>query len=339
MFGKNLPFTARRRNLLSANLIIAILIGVILLMTSYAYFPKEGFWHSLTHELGFALVVASTIWIAFEFFSHAETEEHWNERIEKISKNVFFGVYKRNLPELFVREANVLVIDQQFIRSGLAVTYTISDSSYVSRTGETVSFVKMTAIARYKIKNVSDGPAKYPVGVSLPNPMIDEIKSHCRVNRIAVKIAGKYVPYDLEEAEKSFRESLRDDSQFQCTFKVGEIDLEPGQEIEIIIDYVMAKEDEDTEIFQTRYPTDSLILTIMDRGPTRRVIRARAIHLADLENDTAAEAEGTYNFKLDRYLLPHQGFAIWWKKVPTGPSPAAAPPEPSSSSAGLPSGQ
>jgi hypothetical protein len=54
----------------------------------------------------------------------------------------------------------------------------------------------------------------------------------------------------------------------------------------------------------------------MDTGPTPRIVRARSIHAAQLENDTSAYAKGTYNFKLGRYLLPHQGFANWWKRIP-----------------------
>jgi hypothetical protein len=87
----------------------------------------------------------------------------------------------------------------------------------------------------------------------------------------------------------------------------------------------MAKEEEDTELLQTRYPTDSLSVTIFDHGPTRRIVRARSIHLGDLRDDTPKEANGCYNFTLDRYFLPHQGFAIWWKKSPPARNVSHAP--------------
>jgi hypothetical protein len=235
----------------------------------------------LSHEVGFALLVAATIWTTFDWFSQAETDDQWTERIEKISKNVFFGVFKRNFPEEFIREANVLVLEQQFIRTGLHITYTISDESFANRQGVAQDFVKLNAIARFKVRNVANVSEKFPLGIALPNPLINEIKAVCKVNKIARKVGGKDVPYNLEAAEAKFREDIKDDKKFQVPFRLDDIDLAPNEEVELVFDYVMAKEDEDTEIFQTRYPADSVIVTVMDRGPTKRLVRARAIHLAD----------------------------------------------------------
>ena len=155
------------------------------------------------------------------------------------------------------------------------------------------------------------------------------MKSSCKVLGITIKSPGaKDSKPDLTAAEKAFREDMNDDQKYTARFALDPIDLEPNAEVEIIFDYVMAKEDEDTEIFQTLYPADSAIITVMDRGPTPRAVRARSIHVSALENDTSAQATGTYNFKLSKYLLPHQGFVIWWKKVPpnTGnPTPSREP--------------
>jgi hypothetical protein len=321
--------------LFTKNLIIAILIGIIFLLLSYSLFelpyadsgaplpasPLYRFSHTFFHEIGFALVVASTIWMAFEFFSHQDANDHWNQRLENIAKSVFRGVYRRNLPEAYINEATDLTIEHQFLRTGLNVTYTIIDACCQFRNGESKRFVKLSAVARYKIWNVDSAVAKCPIGILLPNPLIDEMKAHCRVNKISVKKGGKDVPISLDKAEARFRDAIKDDNKFQVPFMVEPQDLRPGQEMEVIFDYVMAKEEEDTEIFQTKYPTDSLNLVIVDKGPTRRLVRARSIHLADLDNNTAAESQGTYSYRLDRFLIPHQGFAIWWKNIPDAPAP------------------
>jgi hypothetical protein len=307
---------SRWRRFINPNAIIALALAAALLTFSH-WAPHEfGSYRSLAHEIGFALLVAVTIWGAFELFEQAKTDDEWNERIEKIARNVFFGVFKRNFPEDFIKEANILVLDHTFIRSGLNVTYTISDSSYMDRAGQMQPFVKLNSVARYKIKNVGNIKAKFPIGVNLPNPLIDEMKAACRVIGITIKMGGRDERRDLAAAEAAFRLAFQNDQNYQVPFRLEAIELEPNGEAEVIIDYVMAKEDEDTEIFQTLYPADSVIITIMDRGPTARAVRARAIHVSDLENDTSAEATGTYNFKLSKYLLPHQGFVIWWKKVP-----------------------
>jgi hypothetical protein len=316
----------RRLRLISVNTTIALLLGLLLLSVSYWGVSDYVFWRDLTHEIGFALVVAVTIWSTYEFFTQSETEDQWNNRIETITRNVFFGVFKRNFPTDFIKEANVLVLDQVFIREDLHVSYTISDGQYADRTGAAQTFVKLNAVARYKVSNVGNKKETFPIGVGLPNPLIDEMKPFCKVHAITIKKGGSEIKADLTAAEQAFREAIKDDKQHQIAFKVvgrdlgpsQGIDLAPGEMAEIIIDYAMAKEQEDTEIFQTLYPAASAIVTIMDKGHTPRVVRARSIHVAPLENDTSAEVTGTYNFKLDRYLLPHQGFAIWWKRVPAG---------------------
>jgi hypothetical protein len=123
---------SRWARFLNANAIIALAVAVALLTFSHWASHDYAPYRSLAREIGFALLVAVTIWGAFELFEQAKTDDEWNERIEKIARNVFFGVFKRNFPEEFIKEANILVLDHTFIRSGLNVTYTISDGSYTA---------------------------------------------------------------------------------------------------------------------------------------------------------------------------------------------------------------
>jgi hypothetical protein len=232
-------------------------------------------------------------------------------------KNVFFGVFQRNFPPELVRQANTLLLDQVFIRFGLNITYTIADGTYISRTGQQQKFVRLMAVARYKVKNVGNAPADLPISIGLPNPLINEMKSSCKVNEITLERKnGEVEKPNLSEAEKAFRTAMADDSKSQVKFALPSVSLKPDDDIEVVFNYEMAKEEEDTEIFQTLYPADSLVITVIDRGPTVRAVRARSIHVSELEDDTSAWQTGAYNFKLLKYLLPHQGFVIWWKKVP-----------------------
>lgn len=303
--------------LITQRLAIAFLASVVLLIAPTIYPVSEhptiaGF----LHEIGFALFVAIVVWAVFEYFSNAETEDHWNDRIEKITKNVFFGVFRRNFPEGLIKEATILLLDHTFLRKSLDITYTLADGSYINREGRPQSFVKLGAITRFKIVNISNSDAGYPIGVGLPNPLIDEMKQFCKVNRMYVRRGDAVEEFDLDEAEKKFRTNIKDDNIYQVNFEVSSILIKSGEEVEFVSDYMMAKEEEDTELLQTRYPTDSLSVTILDHGPTERIVRARSIHLGNLRNDTPKEGNGCYNFTLDRYFLPHQGFVIWWKKVP-----------------------
>ena len=313
-------------SLSTMRIIAAALFAFLLIVLAHFAFPKEPLSPQLElvkilfHEVGFALVVALLIWGLFEYFSNAESEEQWNRRIDRIAKSVFFGVFRRNFPPELIHEANVLLLEQSFVRLGFHVTYTLNDDSYVHE-GREISFVRLEAVARYKIKNVSNVVASCPIAIGLPNPLQEVLKSKCRVNRLVVKRKGINENINLDGAEEKFRLTLSDNSSYNARYAIEPIKIAPDEEVEIIWDYAMAKEDEDTEIGQTLYPTDSITIAVMDTNPTRRIVRARSIHPAPLENDTSAEAKGTYIFRLERYMLPHQGFAIWWKRRPeTQPS-------------------
>ena len=104
---------------------VAALFGVGLIVTSvivsnipfFEKIPFSELLEKLLHEVGFALVVAAVIWIVFESFSSAQTEEQWNQRLDRISKDVFHGVLGRNLPQDLIKTAFDLVLTQNFIRS------------------------------------------------------------------------------------------------------------------------------------------------------------------------------------------------------------------------------
>jgi hypothetical protein len=310
--GGKVPF-------INQNAVIASLLGVLLLVVSYWVCEKDSFWRDTTHEIGFALLVAVVIWTTFEFFSRADTEDRWNKRIEQTARAVFFGVFKRNFPDEYIQEANALVLDHTFIRSGMSVTYTLEDGTYESRYKTIRKYVKLYAVARHEVKNVGNAPAILPITIGLPNPLINEMKAECRVLGISARRGGIEQKMDITAAQAEFAKALQDDNNSQVKFEIPSLTLQPGERVDLVFNYVMAKEEEDSEIFQTRYPADSLTITIVDRGPTERVIRARSIHVVNLDDNTSAEQQKTYNFRLPRYLLPHQGFVLWWKNVPTPP--------------------
>jgi hypothetical protein len=244
-----------------------------------------------------------------------------------IARNVFFGVFRRNFPAEFIAEANILVLEHSFIRTGTNVTYILRDYLYKDRYGKDRTFVNVLATLRFKLRNIANVARPFELKVGLPNPMIDELKDYCRVLKVKVNNyydvphgdISAYLDSAMPAAQQKFRDLLTDDSHFMVPFHVATLNIKPDQEIEVIYEYEMAKEEEDTEICQTLYPMDSVNITIVDRGPTQRIVRAKSIHHANLEDDTSANETGTYNYRLDRYLLPHQGYAIWWKKVPVPP--------------------
>ena len=275
------------------------------------------------HEVGFAFLVAVIIWSVFELSTRLDDETRWHSRVQVISKNVFMAVFRRRLPDDLLSEVTVLIFDHNFIRNSVHMTYTICDQEFLSRNGSKQWFVCLHASVRMRITNVSETKAKLPLRMYLPNPLIDEMKEFCRVKSASYRINDVETFVDLSTAEERFRNDIKDDTKSSILFELSPIDVLPGVTIEVSWYYTMAKHDEDTEIFQTMVPAKHLIVTIIDTNPKKRIVRAESIHRSELREDISARAQGTYNFYMDGYILPYQGFSVWWKNLPPPKQPAA----------------
>jgi hypothetical protein len=275
---------------------------------------KSLFLH-LLQEVGFALIVALVIWAMWEYFSQVETEDQWDARIERVAKSVFFSVFKRNFPDELIREANLLLLEQSFIRTGGNHLYTLRDDSFSRADGTAVPCVIVEAVVRFKVKNISNELRSYPLKVALPNPLHDQVKERCGVRRVQVRSGtGELVDQCLDKAEISFRAELADNSKHQASFELASVEIRAGQEIEVIWNYAMMKEEEDTEVVLFTLPTEGIVATVVDYGPSKRTVRAKSIHRCPLEDVSSSPPNGTYTFRLDKYLLTRQGFVIWWKR-------------------------
>src|SRR5688500_16454049 len=111
------------------------ILGICLLLLAHYTHAYNVLISTLFKEIGFAFIVAVIIWGMFEYSQHSESEDKWNKRIESMTKNVFMGVFKRNLPDALIREANTLVLNQNFLREDFHVIYTLRDDIYNDEAG------------------------------------------------------------------------------------------------------------------------------------------------------------------------------------------------------------
>ena len=312
----------------AAAALVAVLLGAVLLFISYDFATEErSFWHPASHEIGFALIVAVVIWVTFEVFSQSAAERRWHSRMEDIAQSVFMGVFKRRLPEELITEVSELIFDNMFIRDRIDIIFTITDHDFVNRSGEKQKFVCLNALSTIVQRNVNHKHSPLQITIGLPNPLIDELKPYCKINSCKVLINGKVVTtLKPDRAEIGFRRDLENDKNFSPAYNLGEVSVPPNGKVEISWDYTMPKEEEDTEVFQTMMPLRELNLTIIDTAPKRRVVRARSIHRLELDNRTSLAVQGTYSYSMANYLLPHQGFSLWWKNRPVVPAKRLAPP-------------
>lgn len=304
--------------------VVVLLLATLALVISDALL-KTGLWFDVFREVGIALLISVTVWVVFELYRQGVAEEEWTSRIDRASKNVFFAVLRKNLPDELIQAARNLALDSALIRTNFTLTYTLRDSKYEDSPGHTQDFVLLDAVLFYLLKNVSDERIKFEPKIRIPNPAHLELKKLVTVNGFTVTPLGaKAAPKtDAAEANKQFglamtrfEKALVDESATEVFFALDPVEIEPDGQVEVNVAYTMAKEAEDNELFETFYPSERLTLTIVDAGDGshQRTILARAVHPDDLVRQPSAPATRTLTFVISKYLLPHQGIIMWWRK-------------------------
>jgi hypothetical protein len=290
---------------------LAFVLGVALILLS----PEAPPWaEHLVHEIGFALLVAAVIWVVLSFLSQADQDERWRRRIEEVTGRTFYGALRRHLPKELLAEANRLVLDQVFVKKNLTLEYVLEDDTYTKADGLVAPHVKASAALRFTVVNVSDAPQSFPVAVLVPNPLDPGLKDKCDVPSAAVVQNGHRRDLDISGPRARFRLAMAKSTAAHVTCRCGDIELAPGEEAELDLRYVMAKHEDDSDHFETLYPSDSLRVMVVDRGARERRVGANAHHPGQLEDQTLTSNGGPYLYRINRYLLPHQGASIWWRK-------------------------
>lgn len=288
------------------------------LLASKFLYPT-GLAHTALHEIGFALLVSLIVWHLFEAQLSQEAESAWDGRIDRMTKNVFNAVLRKDLPKALLDETNNLVLNSSLIRESFSVTYTLRDENIGVK--NCTDCVLVDAVVEFSMRNISTDKFDWPVRVALPNPVHDELKSLVEVSSIEVTKGGEIVPLEMKAGEEKFRQELDDNTLTKAVFHAGTVSLASGEICAVRASYTMAKEAEDSEVLQTLYPADGLRVTIFDQaGSEKRIILASSVHRNQIERlSQRSKGAGAEIFKVPGYLLPHQGVLIWWKKAPGEP--------------------
>lgn len=300
--------------------VLALALGLVAIFVSDAV-GSPAWVKLLLKDVGFALLVAVFVWGFFEVAYRQKQDVRLDERIERITKNVFFGVFRRDLPGALIDEASMLVLEAKIVREKFSVHYTLSDGNYQGADGSQHPFVRLRAVSSFVLRNVTRETVNVPIGVRIPNPIDPGLRAESNVISIKVtdRPSANERELDLTHALEKMRREMSDDRALLCRCIPEILELRRGQRVRVAMEYVMAKETEDTEVLQSRYPSDGLKLIVIDTAPSKRIVRARSIHRENLIDDSSPDEPGTNIYTLDNHLLPFQGAIVWWKnRIPSG---------------------
>jgi hypothetical protein len=159
----------------------------------------------------------------FEVASRRRQEKRIDERIERITKNVFLGVFRRELPDKLMDEASLLILEANFIRKGFIVNYTISDGMYKTPDGRDMPFIMLRAVTEFILRNISSDNCPVMIGVGLPNPIEPNLIKVVDITSLKVlRDSGLEEVVDLKEEIPNMRKEM-EDTQSIMSFVVDSI--------------------------------------------------------------------------------------------------------------------
>lgn len=247
-------------------------------------------------------------------------------KTEILGSNVLLGMFEsRHHPRLFsmVKEH---VFEKKILRRNIDINYTLvdldEDFSGTRLNGE--RFLKVDVILSTITENINvartenQGVIKHQIWLGLPNPILDELKKHVRVNSFRV---GEWIldANHIDRINRDLQTCLQDDTKNDAPVHIADVDLQPGQTVTVSGSYTMVKEFQDTEVFRSKEIAENIHLTVVNKSTEDLSIRARSLAHGTLHHSASPSAQ---QWKLDELSLPLQGIMVWWKKKPNGPQPS-----------------
>ena len=218
------------------------------------------------------------------------------------------------------------VFEKNVLRRNIDINYTLVDleEDFTDTRLKGERFLKVDVILSTITENINvakterDGLVTLPIRLGLPNPILDELKKHVRVN--SFRIGDRKLPSEeISRINQDLQNYLEDDTLNDAPLHIGEVELQPGQTVTVSGSYTMVKELQDTEVFRSNELAENIHLTVVNKSAEDLAIRARSLAHGKLHHSASPSAQ---QWKLDELSLPLQGIMVWWKKKPNGPSPS-----------------
>ncbi len=272
----------------------------------------------LLRGLGTALVLSIVISVTLERQNRSQFMMALTNKTRELSLSVFAGMFNRNHPDALLTAVKSQILERDLIRDSISVSYTLSlwtpPRGSARLNGR--RFVRVDVILSSTVTNVSTlrgvdaGIARVPLGLALPNPMLDELKPEVKVSKFMVG-GDSIASSEIDAANVKLQVALSDDEIEDGFVDFGFRDVQPGESLSVSANYTMMKEAEDTEVFRTLQIARSLSLTVNDNTNGQLKVRARSIHPSPLEK--MASGSATTQWRLSDIILPQQGIMVWWK--------------------------
>ena len=281
-----------------------------------------------------ALAIAVTVTVGVASILDARNRDKMNTvltgKAQLIGINVFDALFSNNHSLILLEKLKRDILYKPIVRESLNVRYILTNYAGKGRLkGQNFTIVTAQVSCVFKnIATVAGSVAHLPLELSLPNPLINELKRQTGLVKATIKRDNQpdsqMMPAEIDTANLRLHEALSDDSSPEGVVSFGELALHNGESGGFEIEYTMIKESEDSELLRCFHTTNSIDLTVIDNTGRNLHVRAKAIHSSALKS--LGTTSNVSQWQLAEIILPQQGVMVWWKQHP--PSTQKSRPRP-----------
>lgn len=277
-------------------------------------FLKPYTWVNVTKEFFFAFVIAMFVIATVELHSRKEQKKFIEKATTDTQKSVFDAVYKSRVDPAVFEEAEKCIFNNAFIR----VKH--FNSMVLKTIAEHHDYILLSSVQDSRIRNISreEGPQGYTPQIYLPKPPralqgksnVDSVVVHEVLNGVRGRELRRYG--GAQDIEKFKNSDARASPQEQH-YKFESVSINPGQEIDIVIQITLVKERYDNEIWTTLVPTLEADVTV-DSEVDGLDLGAISLHRGTMTLIGGEHGGRTRRWKIEKPMLPYQGYVVTWSK-------------------------
>ncbi|MBS1004715.1 hypothetical protein [Acetobacter thailandicus] len=296
-------------------------VTVVCALLSTLYLVSSGFvkdagvykiLDEIIREICFAIYVSIVMWLVFEFQKSHEEEKKWKMRLSEIGKHVFYAMFGRKLPEIYIDQVMLCSLNSKLYRKNFEARYYLYDNKLGND-----NFIYIVSDVSFTISNVSNSSCEYPLTIVIPSPVEKKLVDYVKVTSFEIfsnSEGGISTPIEKNKTDKKFEELL-EKGEDRIEYSVGGISIPPKSSISIKITMNIVKPANGSDFLEMMIPSDGMKISIVDSCKNKKKIDARSIHS---ESIIKREINGTneIEFSIVKPILPHQGIYWWWANQP-----------------------
>lgn len=331
----------------------ALLFGIACFYVAHFQLADHQTIQHVVRDLGIAGVVGAYLAMTIDRVNRIRLHQEVDEYVRNVGDNFIKAVYGNALPVGLFNVIRRTLFDCKFLRTEYTAEMSIHDfteaylqsappqersmlesfkkslqESNVSVSGRVV----LKCTSRYKIKNVSQTDANYPVVWEITNPFAGQFKGLCGVKSVVVD--GK--------------EQITGDGYYGQQTKEGEtsspllryerlVHLAVDQQIAVEMESYSLRLEDDSEPWQTLIPCQGMNVCVEDANGNKTIHILLDAPVVEQTATSATKNDRTNKASLSitQYVLPYQGVLVKWMPKRQSPNQASqsATSEPASSAA------